>query len=236
MTINATGNVSLGGSRIGESVNLEIAQSANSLITINDSYPRQLAGKPTNRSQISLSDFRGKYAQISDPPGPLVNFIFDADYISATYTFTDGSDMDTNTCIPAISQIGVGWNLNEGGVGNYLYWAGDNTGTGTEAAIIYLNNYKAAFPGATSITVEYRAMWYGSRGSNPVTLAVNCWKGGSPVQSGFNYINPTATRSFTTNGGGHVLQLQSTTDSVRELISTFTYTFNTFKGTLTTTP
>ena len=68
MTINATGNVSLGGSRIGESVNVELGFSPTALITINDTTPRQLASKPTNRSQISFSDFRGKIACISTNP------------------------------------------------------------------------------------------------------------------------------------------------------------------------
>jgi hypothetical protein len=68
MTIQATGNVSLGGSRIGESVNLEIAQAATAMITMNDTNSRLLAGKPTTKSAISFSDFRGKTAGVSINP------------------------------------------------------------------------------------------------------------------------------------------------------------------------
>ena len=68
MTINATGNVSLGGSQTGESVNVELGFSPTATITINDTTPRQLAGKTTNRSQISFSDFRGKAVCISTNP------------------------------------------------------------------------------------------------------------------------------------------------------------------------
>jgi hypothetical protein len=68
MTIQATGNVSLGGFRTSESINLEIAQAATAMISMNDTNTRKLAGKTTTKSSISFSDFRGKSAPLSINP------------------------------------------------------------------------------------------------------------------------------------------------------------------------
>lgn len=68
MTINATGNVSLGGFRIGESVNLEEGVAGNAMRSMNDTTSRQLANKLTTKSMISFSDFRNKIACISANP------------------------------------------------------------------------------------------------------------------------------------------------------------------------
>lgn len=68
MTINATGNVSLGGFRIGESVNLEEGVAGNAMRSMNDTTSRQLANKLTTKSMISFSDFRNKVACLSSNP------------------------------------------------------------------------------------------------------------------------------------------------------------------------
>ena len=58
MTLNATGPLSLGGSTVGQSVNLEIGRSATSIITLNDTPVRQIA--QILSGTISMADLRGK--------------------------------------------------------------------------------------------------------------------------------------------------------------------------------
>jgi hypothetical protein len=60
MTLNASGPISLGGSTTGQSINLELGQSATALASINATNFRALAGVASG--QISLSNFYGKSA------------------------------------------------------------------------------------------------------------------------------------------------------------------------------
>jgi len=127
MTIQATGNVSLGGTETNASVNLEIAQDARAMISVNDTYSRTLANKPTDRSPLSFSDYRGRSFAVTDPPGPVTNFVYLADYLIAKYKFVDGTNLDTRTgIISPITSGFTGRGNNESGIGSYLYWGGDN--------------------------------------------------------------------------------------------------------------
>ena len=58
MPLNSSGPLSLGGSTVGQSINLELGQSATALASINASNFRTLAGVATG--QISISNFYGK--------------------------------------------------------------------------------------------------------------------------------------------------------------------------------
>lgn len=58
MALNPSGPISLGGSTVGQSINLELGNSATALASINSSAFRTLAGVPSG--QISLSNFYGK--------------------------------------------------------------------------------------------------------------------------------------------------------------------------------
>jgi hypothetical protein len=61
MAINPSGPVSLGGATAGQSINLENAQPATSLVTLNDTPVRSLAGVTTPASIITMpTDFWGK--------------------------------------------------------------------------------------------------------------------------------------------------------------------------------
>jgi len=127
MTIQATGNVSLGGGETNASVNLELAQSATAMISVNDTNSRILANKPTDRSPLSFSDYRGRSFAVTDPPGPVTNFVYLADYLIAKYKFVDGTNLDTRTAVTApISSGYTGRGNNENGIGGYLFWGGDN--------------------------------------------------------------------------------------------------------------
>ena len=79
---------------------------------------------------------------------------------------------------------------------NFLYWGGDNTGTGYETVYIDKNQIMTAYPGITYIEVDMRAFWYGTYGSNGAVIKTNAYTGGTMVKNGFTWTNPTATYSF----------------------------------------
>lgn len=60
MPICASGEISLGGSTVGRSVNIEIGAGATNTITMNQANVRSLAGVTTAGSQISMNCFYGK--------------------------------------------------------------------------------------------------------------------------------------------------------------------------------
>lgn len=63
MTLNASGPLSLGGATAGQSINLELGQSATALASINATNFRALAGVASG--QISISNFYGKSSSTS---------------------------------------------------------------------------------------------------------------------------------------------------------------------------
>jgi hypothetical protein len=58
MALNSSGPISLGGSTVGESINLDLGVSATAEASINSATFRNLAGVASG--QISLSSFYGK--------------------------------------------------------------------------------------------------------------------------------------------------------------------------------
>lgn len=163
-------------------------------------------------------------------------FTFDADYLMVQYEFTNGQDLDTRTRIvtPDIGQdttveyIGYGANYcsssnySTNGIyplasgSNYiLKHACDNQGTGFEAVLINLNNFTASYPAENEITIDCRAWWYTTVGTNPVKLNVTLWKGGTIVQPTFDnnvlpthytFTNPTATNTLEIKSSGSTVQ------------------------------
>jgi len=95
---------------------------------------------------------------------------------------------------PAIGDY-IGWGRGATAGGGLLQWGGDNTGTGLESVAIDINMYKAAYPGQSVITVDFRCFWYGLVGTNPVRLNVTLYKGGALRKVGFGFDNPTAVQS-----------------------------------------
>lgn len=122
-------------------------------------------------------------------------FVFDFDYLVLTYTFNDGSDLDTRTRIvsPDVGQNSAGSYLGWGqgsslkrNSDTLLVWGGDNTGTGNESCIFYLQSLISQFPTLTDLTIDCRAMWYGSTGTL-VSMNAYLAKGGTAFKSGFTY-------------------------------------------------
>lgn len=134
----------------------------------------------------------------SIPTGPgITPIVYTSEWLVATYTFTDGRDLDTRTKItsPAIMTDYIGW-ARSGNSGGVLIWGGDNTGTGLESVAIDVALFKNTY-GSTSNTliIDFRCFWYGSIGVQPVALALVLYKGGALVKSGYGWTNPTAAQS-----------------------------------------
>lgn len=71
MALNSSGTISLAGTTAGQSIALELGQSATGTISLNDTNVRSLAGVTTPSSTISLSNFYGKSLGVD--PGGAVN-------------------------------------------------------------------------------------------------------------------------------------------------------------------
>ena len=153
---------------------------------------------------------------------------FDADFLVLQYLFTNGNDLDTRTSVSASGESGgtVGWckpsSAYDGSGGRWYEWGGDNTGTGYESVLVYVNNIRTAYPNS-NIVGRAAAMWYGSRVSGDVKLNLLAYKGGSMVKTGYTWTNSGGelTASITLDGN---VALQSTNCSDEELVSFFTYT------------
>ena len=119
MPLNASGNISLGGNVVGESVNLELLKAPTALVSLNDSDVRQLA--IVDFGTIGLSDLQGKERYIYGQQ----------EYVDAgTYSW------ECPNGVSSVSVVCVGG----GGGGD----AGDNLigvgGGGAGGALAYRNN------------------------------------------------------------------------------------------------
>jgi hypothetical protein len=176
--------------------------------------------------------------------GQQQNIVFDADYIMLRYIFTDGNDLDTRTRIvsPATSDY-LGWaRLSRWPPSPddiILDWGGDNTGAGNpdgssaEAVLINLINYRDAYPSDDVIDIECRCFWFGTLGTNPVTVEATLWKGGTVIKGtpSFQFSNPTATNTAIIDSLSKVITLQTTSSATDgEFIANFSYNNNTNTG------
>jgi hypothetical protein len=161
-----------------------------------------------------------------------------------TYEFTDGTDLDTRTRIvsPNVGQDTqneyLGWSCQPQWPTSgtpYLTWSGDNTGIGFESVLVNLSVFSGSYPSATEILMDMRGFWYGTVGVQPVNVAATLWKGGTPVQSGYIWNNPTATNTYNIDSVGKVVTsvgAPTKATSSGERIATFTYNLVTGDGIL----
>jgi len=91
MTLQTSGEISLGGSTAGRSVNLTLGRSATASINMNDSFVRGIAGRGTGA--ISFSDFYGKTLSYSIVP----NVTSVNEGSSVTFTVTTQGVLDGTT-------------------------------------------------------------------------------------------------------------------------------------------
>lgn len=169
-------------------------------------------------------------------------FTFNADYIVFTYSFTDGVDLDTRTrvTVPDIGQTtfndSIGWCCQSvwPTSGNpILTWGGDNTGVGFESTLIDLNQFKADYPGQNTIVINAKAFWYGTLGTNPVTIRVTLYKGGTMVADPDNYtfINNTFTAAYGATSPGTIVTTNESNCIDGDNITSLQYNLSTFVGT-----
>ena len=178
------------------------------------------------------------------PPAPPVpaptpgteNFSFDADYIMMKTTFTDGRDLDIRVRAVSPSGIGttyLGWGTS-GAEGDWLLWGGDNTGLGSEAVLFDTAKFKAAHPNVTEVKIDFRCFWFGSAGSNPVSLAMVLWKGGTPTLStNRTWDNSGATNTQNITSAGQVITTSSqSVTTTGQRLAVLTYNFTTKVGSI----
>ena len=169
-------------------------------------------------------------------------FTFDADYIVLTYSFTDGQDLDTRTkvTVPNIGQTtladSIGWCCSEQWPADgtpILTWGGDNTGVGFESVLIDLIEFKSQYPGSNSIVMNSKAFWYGSLGTNPVTIRVTLYKGGTMVADPDNYTfyNNTFTAAYGALSPGNIVTTNESNCIEGDNITSLQYNLITFNGT-----
>ena len=168
-------------------------------------------------------------------------FTFDADYIVLTYAFTDGIDLDTRTkvTVPDIGQTtltdSIGWCCSEQWPADgtpILTWGGDNTGTGFESVLIDLIEFKTQYPGQNIITINSKAFWYGELGTNPVTIRVTLYKGGTMIADPENYTfyNNTFTSAYGALSPGSTVTTNLSECIEGENITSLQYNLITFNG------
>ena len=122
------------------------------------------------------------------------------DYFVFNYKISDGNDLDIRFGFlnPNVSGY-LGWGaqdrLTVNGV-DVAFWAGDNTGTGTEMVYIDRSALFSVYPPITELEVDLRGFWYYTIGVNPIVVNMDAYQGGSMVESGISWENPTATNTF----------------------------------------
>lgn len=169
-------------------------------------------------------------------------FTFDADYIVLTYSFTDGIDLDTRTkvTVPDIGQTtladSIGWCCSEQWPTSgtpILTWGGDNTGVGFESVLIDLNEFKTQYPGSNTIVMNTKAFWYGTLGTNPVTIQVTLYKGGTMIAdpSNYTFINNTFTAAYGALSPGTIVTTNESNCIEGDNITSLQYNLSTFVGT-----
>jgi hypothetical protein len=168
-------------------------------------------------------------------------FEFNADYIIVTYSFTDGTDLDTRTKVsnPNVGQIDyLGWcrletypNIDDN-LTPFMTWGGDNTGNGFESVFINLIEFKNQFPSENTITIDMNAMWYGDQGSQPVVIKVTMYKGGTviPLPDLYTFTNVSYTNVFGVESLGTSVSLQSQTCEDQEHVASLQYNLITYQG------
>lgn len=150
MTLNASGPISLGGSTAGESVNLELGQSATATISFNDSVVRTLTGTNAGTTLSMPDGFWGKGAQTSltissnqtdlnlrvwalfngwDGSSKVEITVAPGVYVYSTTTTTPGMTID-GSWPGGVTLINSGYIMGKGGKGGgYLQGPGNSGGT-----------------------------------------------------------------------------------------------------------
>ena len=130
-------------------------------------------------------------------------------FVLITYTFTDGTDLDTRTRLynPASGQTTVDQYLGyTGGTSQtvwpasgtpYLEWGGDNEGAGSEKVLLNVDQAKTAFAGKKYLVLELRGNWFDTKGFNPINIQADMYVGGSRTIIAATYDNASPPNQLT---------------------------------------
>lgn len=134
---------------------------------------------------------------------------FDFAVIRYAFAGADGRDLDTRTALmeadPSVNGRDLGWCQDGSRYGDFgggdgavigvdftdyfLFWGGDNTGTGVEACLVDFPRLTAAFPSLAQIKVRMRANWYGERYTGNCQLQFETYLGGAMSRDGYDFVN-----------------------------------------------
>lgn len=129
MPLNGSGQISIGGSTAGQSINLELGRSATATSNLNETALRTLAGVPSGA--ISLSNFYGK-----------------SNFTPVSRTFTTGTSdtVPTGATQVRIRIVAGGGNSEAGGgFGSEVIGAGGGGGGGREFTIAVTGGNSISF-------------------------------------------------------------------------------------------
>ena len=178
MTLNASGKISLAGTTVGQSIQVELGGTGTTRISLNDNNVRTLAGVPSGRI-VMPTNFYGKSSRVS------LSFTFSASTADATLNVTSISGY-----IAGFSDITVTVNS-----GVYLY----ATSTGSPGL--------ALSGGTTGDTITLVnngfIMGQGGTGGGGPSSSLPPTVGGPALSLGFNTtINNTNAAAYIGGGGG----------------------------------
>jgi hypothetical protein len=146
---------------------------------------------------------------------------FPADYLIITYQFSaeGGRDLDTRTGISAPLVSGPLGFCNQGAIGApYLFWSGDNRGTGVESYMIDLTKFQAN----DIIRIDCAGHWYSIRNNGDMALDIKAYEGGTMSKEGYQFINTGGQQSAETSFSGNVTSCCNSCDFIQP-IGTITY-------------
>lgn len=157
--------------------------------------------------------------------------VFLADYIVITYQFnsSNGLDLDSKTKIISPIQTNVVGYCKSNNAVPYLYWGGDNEGTGVESCYVDLTEFNPT----DIVRINCAAVWYSQRNNGNMSIDIRAYLGGTMVLNGFGYQNVGGTQTnFTSFSRNVSLQTSSCVDG--ENIGVISY--NKSNNQLTFTP
>jgi hypothetical protein len=146
---------------------------------------------------------------------------FPADYLIITYQFSSlgGKDLDTRTGISSPINAGPLGYCDRGTFGDpYIFWSGDNTGTGVESCMIDLTKFNAN----DVIQINCSGLWWSLRNNGDMSLDIKAYEGGTMSLHGYQFVNTGGQQSAETSFSGNVHASGGRCESM-ESIGTITY-------------
>lgn len=141
MGLNSSGQLSIGGSTAGQSINLELGRTATTSSNLNETALRGLAGVASG--QISISNFWGKSSDITSQYG-LFGGGMTGSYVYTNSTFKYGYSTATSVTSTSLSSIGGGYGISAAGNTSAGYFMGgrdaNNNTMGTVSIFTYSGN------------------------------------------------------------------------------------------------